>query len=110
MIGRSVMKPDEILKIVAPPGSPGKQLKAYNLCDGTRTQGQIIKELHLDSGNFSRKVTRWIGAGVLYSIESEGERQLLHVYPINQGSDVLSSRIRSKADKPKGSRRRRTGS
>lgn len=82
LLGRKIMQPEDLLRIVAAKGSRDKQLRAYNLCDGTRTQVQISAELGLDRGNFSRTVARWQAAGVLYGLGSGRDRRLLHVYPL----------------------------
>ena len=49
--------PDRLAEII---GSSAKQQAAFNMCDGTMGQGEIAKALKLDSGNFSRTVTRWV--------------------------------------------------
>lgn len=59
-----------------------KQLKAYNLCDGTRTVGQIAKKVKIDSGNFSRTAQRWIEHGIVFSFADGIEKRLLHIYPL----------------------------
>src|ERR1700682_5433512 len=56
MTARQAIGVDDLLLAVAPKGSGEAQMEAYNLCDGNRTQGQIAKEVGLDSGNFSRTV------------------------------------------------------
>jgi hypothetical protein len=63
-------------------GSDGKQLRAHNLCDGTRTQGEIAKVAKLDSASFSRTVARWVEAGALFCIGSGRDTKLLHAYPL----------------------------
>ena len=69
------------LRDVVTAGRPAqKQVDAYNLCDGTRTQAQIAKQLKLDAGNFSRTVQRWERSGVLFRIGED--EQLLHLYPL----------------------------
>lgn len=70
--------------IVAPKGAGQKQIEAYNLCDGTKTQAEIAKKLKLDQGNFSRTVARWVEAGVLFRLGEGRDCKLLHSYPLNQ--------------------------
>lgn len=79
---RQVFPPDKLAEIVGGP----KQIDAYNLCDGTRTQGEVAKSLKLDAGNFSRTVGRWIEAGILLRIGESREAKLLHLYPVQVGN------------------------
>ena len=64
------------------PSAGEKQLRAYNLCDGSRTQADIAKELGLDPGNFSKTLTRWIDEGIVIRIGEKRESRPLHVYPL----------------------------
>lgn len=82
IMGRSVMPPEQVLSVVASKASSEKQIKAYNLCDGTLTQSKIVAKLHLDVGNFSRTVARWEAAGIVFSIGEGRERCPLHLYPL----------------------------
>ena len=81
--GRQAFKPEELSKIVG--GGP-KQNEAFNLCDGTRGQGEIANALKLDAGNFSRTVARWVEEGVLFRLSEGREAKLLHVYPLSSKS------------------------
>ncbi len=63
-------------------GSGNKQLHAYNLCDGSRTQSEVAKAVKLDQASFSRTVARWIEAGVLFRVGSGRDTKLLHAYPL----------------------------
>jgi hypothetical protein len=76
---RSAFPEEVVRRLVAT--SPS-QLKAYNLCDGTRAQAEVAKAAGLDQGNFSRTVTRWIEAGVLFKVGDGREARLLHLYPV----------------------------
>lgn len=78
-MGRAVFSLEDIHAIVNPTGNATKQVKAYNLADGTRTQGDIANKLNIDSGNFSRTVNRWIKAGIVLRLP---DNVLLHVYPV----------------------------
>jgi hypothetical protein len=82
IVARSAIPPEQILRIVAGKAPSRKQIKAYNLCDGTRTQSQIVAELRLDQGNFSRTFARWEAAGVAFGTGEGRERRLLHLYPL----------------------------
>jgi len=86
LIGRQTFTEATLREIVAPTKTATKQVVAYNLCDGTRTQAEIATKVKLDQGNFSRTVTRWISAGILIRIGESKTARLLHVYPLNQES------------------------
>jgi hypothetical protein len=58
--------PEEMLRPVV--GTSERQMQAYNLCDGTRTQAEIAKAAKLDQGQFSRTSSRWIEEGVLFKL------------------------------------------
>ncbi len=74
----------QVSAIVAPTASQKKQIKAFNACDGTKSQGEVAKNLKLDHGNFSRTVKRWVEAGVVHRITIDGDDRLLHVFPISE--------------------------
>lgn len=78
-VGRSVFTLEHIHSIVNPTGKSIKQIRAYNLADGTLTQSEIVKKLKLDSGNFSRCVSRWIEAGIMFRLE---DNALIHVFAV----------------------------
>ena len=67
------------------PSATEKQLRAFNLCDGSRTQAEIGKELGLDSGNFSKTINRWIDEGIVIRVGEKREARPLHVYPLPEG-------------------------
>jgi DNA-binding MarR family transcriptional regulator len=81
---RASIPPKRLANIVMSKGTNEKQFKAYNLCDGTKTQGEIAKTLKLDAGNFSRTVGRWIEEGVVLKLGEGRESRLLHVYPLTR--------------------------
>jgi DNA-binding MarR family transcriptional regulator len=78
LLARQTYPPDKLADLVG----RDKQLEAYNLCDGSRTQGAIAKQLGLDPGNFSKTVSRWIDVGVLVKVAEGAETRLVHLYPI----------------------------
>lgn len=80
VMGRVAIPPEKLRAIVAPGSRAEKQEKAYNLCDGTRQQADIVKKLGLDPGNFSRTVKRWEELGVLFRVGRDAH--LLHLYPL----------------------------
>lgn len=81
-IARQTFSPNELRAIVSPAGTATKQLAAYNLCDGTRSQAEIAKKLSLDTGNFSKTISRWVEQGVAFKLGSGTEQRILHLYPI----------------------------
>ena len=84
-VGRQAFPAAELAELVAPKGGGSKQVRAYNMCDGTKSQAEIAKALKLDAGNFSRTVARWVDAGIMFRLGSGREATLLHVYPLNVG-------------------------
>lgn len=103
VVGRIAMPAEQVAKVVV---VNAKLLKAYNLCDGSKTQTEVGKAAGLDSGNFSRTVTRWVESGVLFRIGSGKEARLLHLYPLVKGDFKLTGN-RKAAGKRKGARKRR---
>lgn len=80
---RQTFPPDKLAEMVLSKASGAKQLKAFNLCDGSNSQAEIAKALKLDPGNFSRTVSRWVEAGVVFRLGQGRDAKLLHVYPLN---------------------------
>jgi hypothetical protein len=85
--GRQAFPPDRLVEIVLFKGAGGKQLQAFNMCDGTKGQAEIAKALKIDSGNFSRTVSRWIDAGIVFRLGEGRDAKLLHVYALPKGGD-----------------------
>lgn len=63
-------------------GSGEKQLRAYNMCDGTKSQREIARAAKLDEASFSRTVGRWVDAGALFRLGAGRDTKLLHAYPL----------------------------
>ena len=80
--GRSAFTHDDMCAVIDPTGHGAKQIRAFNLADGTRSQTQIAKQLKINSGNFSRTVGRWVERGILFRLGDGRDATLLHVYPI----------------------------
>ncbi len=80
VIGRIAVPPEKVRKIIGE--SKKKQLKAYNLCDGTRTLVKIAKKAKIDEGNLSRTVNRWLEHGIVFSVAEGSDKRLLHIYPL----------------------------
>ncbi|MEE4539317.1 MAG: hypothetical protein V2J51_12610 [Erythrobacter sp.] len=59
-----------------------KQREAYNLCDGTLGQAEIVKKLGLDKSNFRKTLNRWVDAGIAFRVEHDNEIRPLHLYSL----------------------------
>jgi len=79
MTARQAFSAESLSEIV---GAGDKQRLAFNMCDGSRSQGDIVKALKLDQGNFSKTLSRWIEAGIVIRLGEGRDTQLLHVYPL----------------------------
>ena len=94
VIGRAAIPEERVREIV---GTGGKQIRAFNLCDGTLTQTKIAKKCRIDSGNFSRTLARWIESGIVFPLGEGREMGLLHVYPLaGKGGDSRAKTRRKK--------------
>lgn len=93
---RQAIPPETLGGLIAPSPTLVKQFRAYNLCDGTRTQAEIAKALQLDSGNLSKTVNRWVESGIVMRISEGREIRLLHIYPFPE------SMIKKKGEKDEG--------
>jgi hypothetical protein len=83
-VGRTAFPPEALYKIVAPTAGSGKQILAYNLCDGETSQAEIGKTAKLDPGSLSRSITKWVEAGVVIRVGADGLP--LHLYPLTKPS------------------------
>jgi len=101
LVGR-IAVPYERAKELLEKNTTPKQIKAFNLCDGTRSQAEVVKAAGLDQGNFSRATTRWIENGLMFRLGSGRDARLLHVYSV-PAADFVKPRKRA------GSRRKRGG-
>ncbi len=79
VVGRVAVPEARVLEIL---GTGWKQVKAFNLADGTRSQNEIAKKANIDQGNFSRTATRWVENGVAFWIGEGKEARLMHIYPV----------------------------
>ena len=80
--GRAAFPLLEVFDMVDPTGKSSKQVKSYNLADGTRTQREIIKATKFDPSNFSKLVSKWTEAGIMFRLGTGQGAKLLHVYPL----------------------------
>ncbi|MGD0461629.1 MAG: hypothetical protein ABSB74_03990 [Tepidisphaeraceae bacterium] len=90
VLGRTALPLDHVQEIV---GTTPKQLKAFNLCDGTHSQAEVAKACKIAQGNLSRSFSRWIENGVAFWLGEGKEARLLHIYPIPSS---LSARRRNR--------------
>jgi hypothetical protein len=81
IVGRLAVPPQQVRAVV---GTKKKYIRAYNLCDGSRTQGEIVRTAGLDQGNFSKASNRWVENGVAFWLGSGNDKKLLHLYSISQ--------------------------
>lgn len=84
LIARQTFKPEDVAKFVCPTVNSAQILKSYNLCDGSRTQAEIVKETGVDNSNFAKKVKKWEFDGVMLRIERGNDECPLHVFPISE--------------------------
>ena len=89
---RQAFEMEKLREIVMTGSAGAKQLRAFNLCDGTRGQAEIAKEVKIDQGNFSRTVGRWIDAGVVFRLGDGRDATLLHVYPLSDAKPKTKER------------------
>lgn len=84
MIARVAMPAEKVYEIInsGKSGRKKKQLKAYNLCDGTKSLTEIAKKAGIKQGNLSRTAKRWIQSGIMFSLREGQETRLLHLYPL----------------------------
>jgi hypothetical protein len=82
VIGRVALPPDRVREIVGTGKKYKKQLNAFNLCNGSRTQKEIAQESGISQGNLSRTLTRWRKHGILFVFGSGKQSTFLHIYPL----------------------------
>jgi DNA-binding MarR family transcriptional regulator len=91
-VARQTFPPDALFETIATGSAGAKQLKAYNMCDGTHTQSEIASALSLDKSNFSKSLSRWIDAGIVIRIGEGRKERPLHVYPLPKSEVVPGNR------------------
>ena len=82
VVARAAIREDRVRAVV---GAGSKQLRAFNLADGTKSQQQIAKATGIDQGQLSRTFQRWVENGVAFWMGEGKETRLLHVYPMSAG-------------------------
>lgn len=81
-VARQTFSPETLTELIAKGNSGEKQLRAFNLCDGTKSQSEITGAVGLDKGSFSRTLSRWVELGIVVRIGHGADAKPLHVYPI----------------------------
>lgn len=81
-VARQTFPVDQIVSIVTKGTGGEKQLRAYNLCDGSKSQSEIAKEVGVDSSNFSKSISRWVDEGIVIKVGDGRESKPIHVYPL----------------------------
>ncbi len=103
IIARPTISPEKVQEIV---GTGPRQIKAYNLCDSYMTQIQISKKSHIDQGNLSNTINRWIESGIIFRIGKENDKRPLHIYPLVQSKKrSVIGRKKGKKSKPRKGRK-----
>src|SRR5436309_459727 len=77
-IARGPLPVTAVEQIVSPTAASAKMRRAFNLCDGTRTQAQVAAAAKIDQGQLSRAITRWEANGVLFRLGSGRLARLFH--------------------------------
>ena len=72
-------------------GESKQLLEAYNLCDGSRSQADVVKELKMDQGQFSRAAGKWVEEGILFKLGSGRDVKLFHLYPVSHAVKAKQS-------------------
>lgn len=96
IVGRAAMPEERVREIV---GSGAKQVRAFNLCDGTKSQTDVARQCRLQQANLSRTVSRWVQNGVMFWIGAGRDARLLHIYPIPVSGKVKSPRTKKRSRK-----------
>jgi len=81
-VARQSFSVEQLADIVLSKTATAKQVRAYNMCDGSKGQAEIARALKLDAGNFSRTVARWVTEGVVFRLGEGRDARLLHAYPL----------------------------
>jgi hypothetical protein len=80
-VARQAFSVEKIIEIMGVQATD-KHRRAFNMCDGTNTQADIVKATGLDSGNFSKTLGRWVDAGIIIRVGEKNDTRPLHVYPL----------------------------
>lgn len=78
LLARREFSPEALADLVG----AKKQREAYNMCDGTLGQAEIVKTLKLDKSNFRKLLNRWVSEGIAIRITHDNEVRPMHLYPL----------------------------
>ena len=84
LTARQTFSAREVAEHVCPTKKSAKSLKAYNLCDGTKSQVEISKLCGIDKANFQKMIKRWELEGLVFRVSQGKERLPLHIFPISE--------------------------
>ena len=93
VIGRATMPPERVAELV---GNGRSNLKAYNMCDGVASQGDIARKLRIDQGQLSKTVSRWVEAGIVFRMGAGEDSRPLHIYPVQSSKKRAPARKKRK--------------
>ena len=91
-VARQTFSEKTLREILVSRGAGQPQVLAYNMCDGSKTQSEIAKANGLDAGNFSRTLSRWQDAGIIFRIGTD--EKPLHVYPLRPEGAVQKDKAK----------------
>jgi hypothetical protein len=93
VIGRATIPPMEVLSVV---GKRKKQIKAFNLCDGSRTLRNIARKSKINQGNLSRTTTRcWSRESCFESVKARPRGSCTYILSPLSNDGVLPETRRS---------------
>ena len=81
LIARQTFPPEKLKNLISSKGTP-KLMEAFNLCDGTNSQSEVVARCGIDAGNFSRTVKQWVEDGIIVRVGDGKDTKLVHVYPL----------------------------
>ncbi len=87
LVGRIAFNEQKLIDIITSKKAGPKQVKAFNLCDGTKTLGEIAKESGIEPGNFSKTVNRWVSEGILVKLVDGKTVRPLHLFPVTEAEE-----------------------
>jgi len=84
LIARQTFSAKDVADHVCPTKKSAKSIKAYNLCDGTRSQTEIAKMCGIDKANCRKMIKKWELEGLILRVPHGKELQPLHIFPISE--------------------------
>jgi len=96
VIGRATIPESRVREVV---GDGAKQIKAFNLADGTLAQSEIAKRTKIAQSNLSHTCKRWVEHGIAFWVGEGKEARLVHIYPIPSGGAKKPTRGKRQTSK-----------